>query len=91
MSNNERWKEFLHNLLSDSSEAYTKTKEYEYWEKQCDEIDMLLRDSLKPEQKEIVEECIYDIELASDREVELAYQQGMKDCVWLLKNLGVLV
>lgn len=90
MSNDEEWNEFLNSLLSNAREEYKKTKEYEYLEKQNDQIELLFRDNLTVEQKDMVEECFFDIGLAMECETELFYKQGMKDCVWLLKNLGVL-
>ena len=90
MSKNEEWNEFLNNLLSNALEAYKKTTEYEYIKKQQAEIDMIFRDNLTVDQKELAEECILKIGLVADRESEIVYRQGMKDCVWLLKSLGVL-
>lgn len=90
MSKNEEWNEFLNNLLSNALEAYKETTEYEYIKKQQEEIDMIFRDNLKADQKELVEECIFDIGLVADRESEVVYRQGLKDCVWLLRSLGVL-
>lgn len=90
MSKKEEWNEFLSNLLNNAIQEYKQTKEYEYLKLQQNEIDRLLHDNLTEDQKELVEECIYDIGVASGHETEMFYQQGMKDCVWLLKNLGVI-
>jgi len=90
MTNNEEWNEFLNNMLSNAIGKYKETTEYEYIKKQQEEIDMLFRDNLTVDQKELVEECLFDIGLIADRETDVAYQQGLKDCVWILKNLGVL-
>lgn len=37
-----------------------------------------------------MDEVISELGLAAEHEMELLYQQGLKDCVWLLKILGVL-
>ncbi len=90
MTNHEEWNEFLSNLLTNAIGAYKKTTEHEYVEKQKDEIDMFFRDNLTASQKELVEECLFDIGLMAERESEVVYRQGLKDCVWILKSLGVL-
>lgn len=90
MSKNEEWNEFINNLLTNALEEYKEMMEYEYIKKQQEEIDLVFRDNLKADQKEHVEECIFDVGLVADRELEVVYRQGLKDCVWLLKNLGVL-
>ena len=38
----------------------------------------------------MVDEVLFELGVAAEREAELLYRQGLKDCVWLLKNLGVL-
>lgn len=86
----ENWNEFLNQLQSNATQQYEETKEYEYWQLQYAEIDMLLRDNLREDQKEMVDDCIYQIGMAAEREAQLYYRQGLKDCMWLLKTLGVL-
>ncbi|WP_255225803.1 hypothetical protein [Lutispora saccharofermentans] len=36
------------------------------------------------------EKILFDLGLAAEHETEVIYHQGLKDCVWPLKNLGVL-
>lgn len=86
MNKKEEWSEFLNNLLSNALKAYKKATEYEYIKKQQAEIDMIFRDNLTVDQKELVEECLFDIGLVADRESEVVYRQGLKDCVWLLRS-----
>ena len=90
MTNHEEWNEFLDNMLSNTIGKYKESTEYEYIKKQQEEIDMIFRDNLTVDQKELVEECMFEIGLVADRETEVVYKQGLKDCVWLLKLLGVL-
>lgn len=90
MSNHKEWNDFLGNLLSNALQKYKETNEYEYLQLHQKEIDMTLRDNLTVDQKEIVEDCLFDIGVAAERETEILYKQGMKDCVWLLKTLGVI-
>jgi hypothetical protein len=90
MIKNKEWDNFLNNLLNNAIEKYKETTEYEYIKKQQEEIDMLLNCNLTSDEKELVEECLFDIGLICERETEIVYKQGMKDCVCILKNLGVL-
>lgn len=90
MNDNEEWQELLNYLISNAIEMYKSSKEYEGIKKQYNEMDSLLRDKFTVNQKGLIEECIYEIGLAAEHESEVVYQQGMKDCVWLLKNLGVI-
>ena len=50
----------------------------------------MLTTNLTKDEKDMVEEVLFEFGLAAEHETELLYQQGLKDCVWLLKNLGVL-
>ena len=50
----------------------------------------MLTTNLTKEEKVMVEEVLFELGVAADHESESLYQQGLKDCVWLLKNLGVL-
>lgn len=91
MTNHKEWNEFLDNLRSNTIGRYKETPEYAYIKKQQEEIDMIFRDNLTVNQKETLEECLLDLCLIADRESEVVYRQGLRDCVWLLKNLGVLM
>ena len=90
MSKNEEWNEFLSNLLSCSLKNLQTTKEYEYQKQRREHIDEMQTTNLTKDEKDMVEEVLFEFGLAAEHETELLYQQGLKDCVWLLKNLGVL-
>ena len=90
MTRNVEWDEFLANLISQALEKQKTTKEYEYLHQRRAHIDEMLATNLTDGEKEMVDEALYELGLASERETELSYRQGLRDCVWLLKNLGVL-
>ena len=90
MSRSEEWNEFLGNLLSCAQQGLNATKEYEYLEKRQAEIDKMLETNLNEDQKIMVDEVLLELGVSLAHETELIYRQGLKDCVWLLKNLGVL-
>ena len=87
---NKEWKEFLNALVSNTIQAHRKTTEYEYVEKQQEHIDEILTTNLTPDQKAMVEDILFEYGLTAERETEVVYQQGIADCVCLLKQLGVL-
>ena len=90
MTNQQEWNEFLTNLLSGAMAKHKNSKEYEYLKQRQEQIDEYLITNLTPEHKNLVEEILFELGLAAERETEVVYRQGLKDCVWLLKNLGVL-
>ena len=90
MNRNEEWVELLSNLLSCALKNLQATREYEYRRQRQEQIDEMLTTNLTKEEKVMVEEVLFELGVAADHESESLYQQGLKDCVWLLKNLGVL-
>lgn len=90
MNRYEEWNEFLENLFSSTLKQYNNSREYEYqklWQKQLDEF---LEKNLTAKQKQLVEEILLEIFLAAENESKTYYQQGIKDGIWLLKNMEVL-
>lgn len=90
MSKDEEWNEFLGNLLSCALKNLQATKEYEYRRKRQEHLDEMLTTNLTRDQKDMIDEVLFEIGRTTDHETEILYQQGFMDCVWLLKNLGVL-
>ena len=90
MSNNQEWIEFLHSLLSNAIAEHKSSKEYEYLRLRQEQIDELLTDGLTENDKAFVEDVLFELGVIAEREAEVVYQQGLKDCIWLLKRLGVL-
>ena len=90
MSKNEEWNAFLGNLLSCSLNNLQTTKEYEYRKKRQEHIDEMLTTNLTRDQKDMIDEVLLELGLGQKRETELIYRQGLKDCAWLLGNLGLL-
>ncbi len=90
MNRNEEWNEFLGNLLSCALEGLKGTKEYEYRSVRQEYLDEMLSTNLTKDEKDMVDEVLLELGTAAEHETELLYRQGFKDCVWLLKNVGVL-
>ena len=90
MSNHEGWNEFLGNMINCTTSTYKKSTEYEYIRKKQEDIYMLFHDNLDIDERGFVEECIFELGLMANRESEILYRQGMRDCIFILKELGVL-
>ncbi|KAA3388034.1 hypothetical protein [Akkermansia muciniphila] len=90
MYKDEKWNEFLNNLLSCALKNLQATKEYEYRRKRQEHIDEMLTTNLTRDQKDMIDEVLFEFGLVQERETELLYRQGLKDCVWVLNKLGLL-
>jgi len=90
MNNQNEWNEFLDNLLSNAIAEHKNSKEYEYVKQRQEHIDEMLTTNLTEDEKVFVEEILFELGLIAERETEVVYQQGFKDCVWLLRNLGLV-
>ena len=91
MTSHEEWNEFLNNMVTVRSEERKKSNEYRYWGNRLKEIDDALCLELTKDQKIFVDEIMFEIGVASDREKGILYEQGIKDCVFIFKKLGVLL
>ena len=90
MTNNEELDSFFDALIDNAMEEYKKTKEYEYLRKTEVQFDNILTNNLTSDQKNFVEEIIFELGLANEHKAMLLYRQGITDCVGLLKSLRVL-
>ena len=90
MTNNDEWNEFLDNLLSNAVKNYKASKEYEYKRQRETQMDEFLSANLTVKDKTFVEDIFFELGLAAERESEVIYNQGIKDCIWILKNLGLI-
>lgn len=90
MNRNEEWNDFLDNLFSCGLKNIQATKEYEHREKRREHIDEMLTTNLTSGEKDMVDEVLFELGTAAEYEASLLYRQGLRDCIWLLKNLGVL-
>ena len=90
MTNQEGWLEFLNNMLTNFIQAKKETQEGELLSQRKKHINDMLDSVLMEDQKVFVDNVMFELGLAADRELEDVYQQGMRDTVWILKNLGVI-
>ena len=90
MTNQQEWSEFINHLCSHAVDGHRNSQEYEYIQQQREQIGEMLTTNLTLDQKEVVDEMLFDLGMIAERETEVVYRQGLSDCVLLLKNLGVL-
>ena len=89
MTNQEQLNEFMENLFGNALEAYKKTKEYDFLQEKQEQFNERLAEK-ESANHDFLENYAFEIGLDEERKNEFVYQQGMRDCVWLLKNVGVL-
>ena len=90
MNNKQEWNEFLNNLLSNAIAEYKDSEEYKHIKQRKEHIDEMLTTNLTQDEKEFIEEILFELGLMVESEMEIAYHQGIKDGIWLLKNLGLV-
>ena len=90
MSNHEEWNEFLGNLFDKALKHYQTTKEYEYLKEKREQLNAQLLDAYPEDKNPFLYNFAFETGLDEERKTEFIYRQGLKDCVFLLKELGVL-
>ena len=90
MSKHEEWSEFLGNLFDNASKRYQTTKEYEYLKEKREQLDAQLFEAYPEDENPFLYNFAFEVVLDEERKTEFVYRQGFKDCVFLLKELGVL-
>lgn len=91
MNRCEEWKFFIEQLQEKALADYHSTREYELRKMRQEYPDDMMSNELTENQRTFIEEILYEIISLHDREADLLYQQGLKDSVWMLRTLGVLV
>lgn len=89
MNNQEELNEFLEQLLSGALKTFEKTNESQYLNEKKEQFNIRLEEQGESSRK-FLEEYAFELGLDDERRTEFIYRQGIKDCIWLLKRLGVL-
>ena len=90
MTNQDEWDEFLRNLFGNALEKHQKTKDYKYAQKKQAHFEEILYSNISINKKQLVDDCFFDMMLEIERKMEYLYRQGLKDCIFLLKEMGAL-
>ena len=84
------WNELLESLSACAVRRYQTSAEYRYWKQRLEQIDEFLTTNLTADQKILVEEVLFEIGMAEERQQEILYKQGIMDGVWMLRQMGVV-
>ena len=91
MNFSDEWETFTQALVARAVGNYRNSEEYTYYRHRTKDIDELLSNSLCEDEKELVDKILFELDAAADRETEVVYRQGLRDGVFILKSLGMLV
>lgn len=86
----EEWDYFLDDMLSDHTSAFRQTAEGRLLREKRKKLDEDCEMFLDTTQWELVQESFAELLDLCGREEAYAYRRGLRDCVFLLKELGVL-
>ncbi len=90
MTNQQEWNEFLENLLQNAIANHNNSKEGKCLKQRSEQLDEFLSTNVASCEKPFIDDILFEFGLISERTTEVVYKQGLKDCIFLLKNLGVL-
>ncbi|WP_317856052.1 hypothetical protein [Chakrabartyella piscis] len=90
MAKSDVWQDFIDSLIGQHFENYKKTKESILWSNRMEHIDEMLTTNLTQDEKIMVEEVLFETGEQQEHYADILYEQGMKDCVMILKNMGVI-
>ena len=77
-------------MLEGASREFRATEEYRLLQEKRVKMSQECEGMFQESERQFVEECFQLLEEISASEKRHAYQQGMRDCVAVLKKLGVL-
>ncbi len=84
------WNEFVTNRIDYAQGTYRKTLEFRHRQTVEAQMEEMLTTCLTKDEKTMVDEVLFAKGLMLEQDGERLYRQGMKDCVAVLKELGVL-
>ena len=84
------WNNFIDECIETELRTYRKTTESRHRQTIETQMDEMLDTNLTNEQKTMVEDVLFAKACMQEQDGKRLYQQGMRDCVAVLKNLGVL-
>ena len=88
MNFSKEWEAFTQTLVARAVGNYRSSEEYTYYRHRAKDIDELLSNSLCEDEKELVDEILFELDAAADRKTEIDYRQGLRNGVTILKILG---
>lgn len=90
MTTKQEFNLFIEQLLVHAIDEFRTTEEYKLLNEKTSKMYHDCESMFTKDQQEFADEC-FDILLdVEGQQKQYIYHKGLKDCVWLLKNLGVL-
>lgn len=89
MNFSEEWEAFTQALVARAVGIYRSSEEYTYYRHRAKDSDELLSNSLCEDEKDLVDNFLFELGTAADRETEMVYRQGLRDGIKILKMLGL--
>ncbi len=86
----EDWNNFINDRMETLYREYLATKEGQHRREAEENMDQLLTTCLTKTDRSFAEEVLGKIYLQAEEDSKRLYQQGMMDCVTILKTLGVM-
>ena len=90
MTNNEEFDFFMDEMLTRAIKAFKSTEESGLLQKRLEQMDCDCQVVLMQDQQEFADECFELIVEVNGQEETYVYRKAFKDCVHVLKSLGVL-
>ena len=86
MTKREEWDYLLEKMFENALEEHKEAKKEQIRQNKS-VIDNLLEYYISDDEKEAVENCLFEMAMFEDRKAEFAYRRGVKDCAFILKEL----
>lgn len=90
MKVNQEFELFVDELLCRAVEEFKSTEEYGLLKEKLDRMDCECDTMFRQGEKDFAIECFELLLEVDSKEEEYVYRKGLRDCVYILKNLGVL-
>ena len=90
MTNQEEWNEFLGNLFNNAILEYQDSNEFKFLREKQEQLDKRISEKYPESKEEFYDNFAFEMGLDAERKTEFLYRKGLKDCIFILKNLGVL-
>ena len=91
MNLNKEFDLFIDELLTRAVGEFKSTEQYSLLKEKLEIMDRDCETMFAKDEKEFATECFELILYVDGQEEQYVYRKGLRDCVWLLKTLGVLV
>ena len=86
----EAWNEFIDMKLEAHRQAFSLTPEYQLRQSVRAQLDDMMENNLTADQRVMMEDILLTRSEMEEQDIQRLYRQGMKDAVWLMRELGVL-